>query len=110
MTLPSLAGLSPRSDERIAFLDDAHERGIERLRDNQRGLGNGQRGHLIERHLGAIGLDVEVFEQSGRRASCPHTGEFLADELDLSIHALFQVSEESLQIAHIHRSVSTQVG
>ena len=70
-TLPSLVGFRPRFALRIAFSIAAHQRRIERLRDDQRRLRNRQRRHLVERHLRAVGLDVHgVEDASPRRGPC----------------------------------------
>ena len=68
-TLPSLAGFSPRPGARIAFSIAAELRRVERLRDDQRRLGDRQAGDLIERHLRAVGLDVHAVENRDRRAA-----------------------------------------
>ena len=72
ITLPSLAGLSPRLDGADRLLDRAHLRRIERLRDDQRRLGHRQRRHLVERHHRAVGLDVHGVEQRHRGAAGAH--------------------------------------
>ena len=81
-TLPSLAGLRPRSDARMAFSIAADQRRIERLRDDQRRLGHRQRRDLIERHLRAVGLDVHAVEERDRRAAGAHAGHVVADVLE----------------------------
>ena len=46
---------------------------------------------------------MHVVEQAGGRASGAHAGEFLAHELDLTIHPLLDFAEQPLQVRDIHR-------
>ena len=54
------------------LLDRAELRRVERLRDDQRRLGNREAGDLVQRHLRAVGLDVDAVENRDRRAAGPH--------------------------------------
>ena len=81
-------------------LERRHQRWIERLRHDQRRLGNRERGHLVEGHLRAIRLDVHVLEQSGRRAPGAHARQFLPHEFDLRVHALLHFAEQPLSRIH----------
>ena len=46
------------------LLDRAHQRRVERLRDDHRRLGHRERGHLVERHAGAVGVHVDRVEDA----------------------------------------------
>ena len=89
------------------LLDRAELRRIERLRDDQRRLGNRQAGQLVERHLRAVGLDVDAVEDRHRRAAGPHAGQFVAHVLERRVHPLVDFGEQALQVVDIHcRSAS----
>ena len=81
----------------MALFDGAHQRRIERLRDDHRRLGNRQRATWLSGILRAVGLDVHAVEQSGDARPVRTPAELLADELDLAVHALLDFAEQPLR-------------
>ena len=105
-TLPSFAGLRPEVRRADRLLDRGHQRRVERLRDDQRRLGDRQRRHLVDRHLRAVGLDVNAVEQADGGAPGADVRHVAPDALDAGVHARLHFAEHAFQIAEIHVSPS----
>ena len=78
------------------LFDRAELRRVERLRDDQRRLGNRQAGELVERHLRAVGLDVHAVENRHRRAAGAHARQLVPHVLDRRVHPLVDFGEQAL--------------
>ena len=88
----------------------AEQRGIERLHDDERRLGNRQAGDLVQRHLRAVGLDVHVVEQGSRRPAGADAGELVLDVLERDVHPLVDFGKQSFEIVDIHIAPSLSGG
>jgi hypothetical protein len=89
------------------FFERDHQRGIERLRHDERGLWHREGGHLVDRHLRAVGLDVHVLENANRRAPRAHACELVLHVVERGIHPLVDLEEQPFQIIYVHVIVST---
>ena len=98
ITLPSLDGFKPEIGDADGAFERREQRGIERLRHDQRGLGNRQRRDLIHRHLRSVRLDVHMVEKGGRRAARPDAGELVFDVVERDGHALGDFGKQSFEI------------
>ena len=59
-------------------------------------------GHLVDRHLGAVGLDVDAVEQADRGAAGADVRHVPADALDGGVHPRLDLAEHAFQIVEIH--------
>ena len=90
---------------RIARSTAGQQRGIERLHDDERRLGNRQAGDLVQRHLRAVRLDVHVVEQGSRRPAGADARKIVLDALERDVHPLVDFGKQSFEIVDIHSSL-----
>ena len=77
MTFPSVAGLMPSFDSLMARSMSFVVCGVKGLDDEHARLRSGDDGELLELHLRAVGLDVDVLDERGRGLARAHAGEFM---------------------------------
>src|ERR1700722_9424136 len=68
------------------LFDFAHRTLIVGRDDQQSSLGRGQSGKLTQRRLGAVVVDVKIFQQGGRGASGANSGQLMAESVYRFLH------------------------
>ena len=99
-TCPSVDGVRPRLAAEIAF---STAWTIERSQTwtlEQPRLRHADGGELIERHVAAIGLDLDMVEQRGRGASGAQAGKLLLERGDRALHAALEVVHVECRRCH----------
>src|SRR6516164_9124648 len=76
-------------DDRL--LNGVHHGAVPHLHAQQPRLRHADSGELIERHVGAIGLDLHRFEQARRSAAGAQPAELLLEHLGGAVHAALDV-------------------
>ena len=82
MTCPSVCGLRPRFEARIAFSTAITSPRSQTLICSRRGSGTVTEPTWFKRHGGAIGVDMDRFEQRGGGASGAQAAEIMLQRLD----------------------------
>ncbi len=85
------------------LLDRAQLRRVERLRHDERRLGNREARDLVERHLGSVGLDVHAVQNRHRCAPGPHARKLVLQVIDRRLHPLADFAVQPFQVSDIHR-------
>src|SRR5579875_898979 len=73
------------------LLDRVHQRAVPDIDADKARLGHAHRRDLVERHLRAIGVDVDRVEQMRRGASGTQAGEFRPEHRGRPLHASFEL-------------------
>ena len=91
MFWPSMIGLMPRPALRIAFSTAPTFDAVPDLHRQHPRLGHRDGRDLVERHVGAVDLDMDRIEQGGRGAAGAQAAEIVLQRLDRAVHAALQV-------------------
>src|SRR5262249_33441965 len=70
-----------------SFFDGMDHRFVPHLHGNEPGFGHAHGGDLIERHVGAVSLDLHRLEQARRGAAGTQPAQLLLQQLDCTLHA-----------------------
>src|SRR6202521_2707070 len=94
---PQHLAFGRRIEPEIGIDDGTLYRGYHRfvphLNGEEARLRHADRRQLIERHMGAVGLDVNGFEQARRGAAGPQSPELLFEHVDRALHSPFELGE-----------------
>ena len=81
----------------MAFSMRAERTGIEGLHGDELRLRSVHLRDLVERHQGAVVLDLDAVQHVHRGAAGAHGGHFLAEVLDRLVHAGLELGEQILE-------------
>src|SRR5205085_1731578 len=98
--LPFGVWRQPEIGSADALFDRMHQRAIPYLHRQQPRFRDGHGRHLIERHVTAIGLDLDMIDQPRRRAPRAQTAELLLEDRDRALHPPLEIVEIMRRCCH----------
>ena len=91
MIWPSVIGLMPRLAATDRLFDRRDVGPVPHLDADQPRLGHRHGRHLVERHVGAIDLDLDAIDQRGRGAAGAQAAKVVLQGFDRAVHAALEV-------------------
>src|SRR5499427_4245886 len=73
---------------------------VPHLHGNEPGFGYAHGGDLIERHVGAVSLDLHRLEQARRGAAGTQPAQLLLQQLDCALHAALELVDVMRRVCH----------
>src|SRR5262249_52458805 len=84
------------------LLDGAERRRIERLGHDELRLGDRQAGHLIQRHLRSIRVNMDAVENRDPRPTGAYAAGLVLQGIDPRLHALGHFGVQPFKVTHVH--------